>query len=333
MKTIRIGDQKVNIPERCDDLSEKDYIYMSRQIYRYVTGEIDSFDVKLYVLMNAINLKVMDRHRGMISYADLFRYLRVFLWSWLKKKMHLITKEGHKEICLAARNCFLRKEQREDYLCENLVGMCDEIKFLQGEKMDLSFTKNPIRKIKGIGTGKRFDIGVVLLTDLSAGEYADAMDLAIAWEETMDPKLLDMLVATLYYKRRKEDGMISISDNSRLQKRMSKIDIAVKYGVYLWFVSISSYFFKHPTYSLLYVSKPGETTEKIRLGMSEGIFRLSKAGYGSHSEIRNKNLVEFMDMQLAEMKSSIHDAIAAGVEQVKLAEQTGYSLTQIEMLS
>ena len=230
MKIIEIGGQKVNIPERCDDLSENDYVHLAKQIYRHVAGEIDSFDLKMLVLLNALNLRVVKKHVRQISYYDLFRYLLIYFWSYFRKILHQISKSSHKEICLAARECYFRKETREDYLCENLIALCDDLKFMQGEKLDLFFSKNPIKKIKGIGTGKRFDIGIALLTDFTAGEYADAMDIAIAWEQTKDPKLLDMLIALLYFTRKDnaDVDMINIIDNTRLQAKLTKVKFEVK---------------------------------------------------------------------------------------------------------
>jgi len=67
--------------------------------------------------------------------------------------------------------------------------------------------------------------------------------------------------------------------------------------------------------------------------MGEALIRLSKAGYGSITEMRNKNLIEYMDIQVAELQESIRGAIAAGIEPAKLAEKTGRTLSQIEQLS
>lgn len=331
MKNISIKGKTVSIPEVCDDFSEKSYIFFAEQLYRHINGEIDSFELRLLVVLNALNLRIKSSKK-ILSLSDVIKYLFTILLALFRKLFGRITKADYMKICFTARDAYCKPEIVEDYLCENLIGLSDEIKFLNEERLDLFFSRNPIKKLQGIGSGKRFDIGVALLSDITAGQYADAMDVAIAWNETKDPKLLDLLVALLY--SRQGTDVLTITENVKLQKRLEKLHFSVKYGIYLWFISISTYFNSHPLYSLLYVSNSiDDNAEKIRLGMNEGIFRLSKCGYGSHSEIRQKNLIEFMDMHLSEVKSSIASALSAGIEPDKLAEKTGYTLTQIDMLS
>ena len=328
MKKIIIDKQVVNIPQSWDELTADQYTFISNLIYSYSCEEIDIVQLQLFAVCKILNLQVKQKS----SKKSLSNYF-LFLISLIKMRFILLFKRVSRENYIkyrdAARECFMVYEEKNDLLEFNMIQIANEMSFLSAENFNITLSNNPIKEISGIGPGRKFNVGFVINTDLTAGEYADVMDMVIAWEETKQPEILNYITAMLYSKA---SSLRDVIDNEELIKNTGKQPFAIKYAVYLWFVSISNYFISHPVYSHLYLGKKAEG-EKITLGMGETLIRLSKAGYGTISEMRNKNLIEYMDIQVAELQESIRGALAAGIEPTKISEKTGRTLSQIELLS
>lgn len=329
MRKIYIEKQAINIPESWDELSHDQYVFIASLLYRHNIGEIDFTEVQLHSVCKILNLN-LKQGKEKISFARFINYLFA---SWkinCSRIYRRISREDYLAWRAAARECYLSKEVKEDLLAFNLVQIAKKLDFLQMDNFQISFLKNPVPRLPQIGVGKKFDIGILINTNITAGTYADAMDLVIAWEENKDPKdpVLNYIIGMLYTGL----PLKEILENTKLLNSLDKVEFSVKYAIYLWFVSISTYFLAHPVYSHLYKGKK-QDGDKIRLGMAESIIRLSKAGYGSIDNMKSMNLIAFMDIQIAELQESIRGALAAGIEPIKLAEKTGRTLTQIDQLS
>lgn len=327
MRELKIDKQIVKIPQSWDELTREQYIFLSGLMFKYSMQQIDFDALKIMFLCKILNLQIVEPKKR-LPLKVLLKYAWSVIGFKLSRIRYKISREDFIKFRTVAAEAFLSQDKEEDLLAFNLIQIANEITFLNTDAIEISLSKNPIPTIAGLGTGKKFSVGLIIDTDFTAGTYSDAMDLVIAWEETGDINILNYLVALLYTNQ----DVHSIINSKNTLTKVERLPSMLKYAVYQWFISISAYFFKHPVYMHLFVGKQSEG-EKIRLGMSETIIRLSKSGYGSIQEIRGKNLIEYMDLQIAELQESIRGALAAGMEPVKLAEKTGRTLTQIEQLS
>ena len=327
MRELNIAKTVVKIPQTWAELTQEQYVFLSGLLQKYSIHQIDFEVLKIMFVCKMLNLKIVVPKQR-VPLINILRYVWSLLCIKTSRIRHNIKREDYLKFRSIAAEAYLKVEEKEDLLAFNLLQLSKEITFLNSDSLDISFLKNPIPELPGIGTGKKFNIGLIIDTDLTAGTYSDAMDLVIAWEETGDQDILNYLVAILYT----DQDVHQVINNQSLIKKVSNLPLATKYAIYQWFISISSYFFKHPIYSHLYVGKKSEG-DRIQLGMSETIIRLAKIGYGTIEEIKRKKLDEYMDLQIAELQETIRGALAAGIEPVKLAEKTGRTLTQIEQLS
>ena len=327
MRKINIDKQVVTIPQSWDELTQEQFIFLAGLLFKYAQKEIDFDYLRLMFVCKVLNIQIVAKKKRVPV-----RNLLMYAWSLLRfkisKLIYKINRDDYIKFRETAKECYLQTEDSEDLLAFNLLQIAKEISFLNADTLDTSFSKNPVPEIKGIGSGKRFDIGLIINTDLTAGTYSDIMDLVIAWEETGNFEILNYVVAMLYTNAPIHQAI----KDKKLINKINSLPYSVRYAAYLWFISLSAYFYRHPVYSHLFAGKKAEG-DKIRLGMSEVIIRLSKAGYGTIEELRAKNLIEYMDIQVAELQETIRGALAAGVEPLKLAEKTGRTLTQIDQLS
>lgn len=322
MLILNIQGAKISLPQKWSELTEKQYIFVVEQLLLHLIGKIDPVELRLRVLMYITSYKDVSSLR-----MNKLKYLFNALPLKVKRKFNLLSANQFGTIIELLRDKYLAEDRGLiDY---NLIKLSECLDFLMDETLLPEFTSNPVKKIKGVGVGRFFNVGIINVTDLTAGNFANAMDIIDAYSESKEVSLLDWLIALTYGKSVTQFTEIS----QQKLNQISKIPFSVKYGVYLWYVSLSNYLSKHPVYSLLYNKQPASNDEKISLGMSEAISKLAQSGYGSNSELRQYDLIRFMDLQISDLKRNLKEAVSAGIELSKISESTGLSISQINMLT
>lgn len=328
MRQLVISNKKVNLPQSWDELSQEQYVYIAGLLWKYMAGELDLIKLQIFATLKILNMQVTPTKRDVISLSNYLAYLFEMFRMRISRIIRPVRKEDFIKFRQAAREYYLYRPPREDLLTYNVIQISKELTFLSDSMLDIVFTRNPIPVIKPVGQGKRFDIGLIISTDITAGTYADLMDLVVAWENSKQELLLDYMVLLLYSNLTMKEA----AQNKPILDKVKALDFDLKFAIYLWFVSITCYFAKHPVYHHLYIGKKSES-EKVSIGASESIIRLSKSGYGNIEMIRSKSVVDFFDIQFAELQESIRSAVSSGIEISKIAEKTGRTLSQIDQLS
>ena len=336
MKQVTLNKNMILLPECWNDLNADQYIYTVHSLLQLQEGKISLEEFRRKLLIYYTSYK--SSGKKYIKQGVKIRYILHLVLAWLKYRIWQLFKNinqnGFKSIMKSVRNRYkpeVQEENTREIIALNLIKLSEMITFPLVEKaINMQFTSNPLPMLKKIGVGKKFDIGVVPITNFTAGEFADAMDIAIGWRQTKSVDLLDILVAIIYPS---DTSHTLEKAKFHAEKIKAFCSYAQKYAVYIWFSSIAHYFSLHPYYSLLYAGKKEGVEEHIHLGTNEGIIHLSERGYGSHSEMRNKNLIEFMDIQLSDLKRNICNAIAIGTKPSDIADKTGLTVSQINMLT
>ncbi len=321
MLNLNIQGSKISIPQKWDELTRPQYLYVVDQLLLHFIGKVDKVELRLRVLMYITSYREVRKgtKNKIIFISKIFRFK-------LRRKLNLLSAEKYGKIVAALQDQYLVEDRGLiDY---NLIKLSECLDFLMEETLIPDFTYNPLKEIKGIGKGRFFNVDLINITDITAGNFADAIDIVSAYSYTKEEILLDWLIAITYGEKQYKFSEIKQSQLHRI----SKLPFAIKYGVYLWYISISQYLSKHPVYSLLYAKQIQNNDEKINLGIHEAILKLAQSGYGPGSEIKEYDLIRFMDLQISDVKRNLREAISAGVEISKIAEKTGYSISQINML-
>lgn len=221
---------------------------------------------------------------------------------------------------------------------ENLVRLSELITFPlrtghKGTEVNNLFRRNPLPEIRIRRTkykGKQFDIGIVLRTDITAREFADAFDAVRAFAETRSEECLNTLCAILYPALPDHTKNM----NSGHYREFYRVNYAIRYSILIWFTGIVQYFSEHPIYRILFSGdRQEEDTARISLGMGETIMHLSLSGFGAKTEMENISLVDYFDLQVKSVKKMIADARAQGAKTEDIAKHTRLSYNLIEQLS
>lgn len=227
--------------------------------------------------------------------------------------------------------------ERREIINSNLVILSEQIKFplretKNGWEVNNCFNRNPIPWIRPWlrkYTGKQFDIGIIIRTNITAREFADAFDIVKAFASTRSGECLNALCAILYPRYSQHSRNIS----SEHYKMFERVSYPVRYAVMIWFTGIVRYFAEHPIYRVLFSGSGEQNVEKISLGMSETIMHLSLVGFGTTAEMEQVSVVDYFDMQVKALKKMIADARGSGATLDDIAKATKLSYAVIEQLS
>ncbi|MDR2685068.1 MAG: hypothetical protein LBB53_06775 [Prevotellaceae bacterium] len=182
--------------------------------------------------------------------------------------------------------------------------------------LDYDFTENPFPNIAKYTP--TFTRNFTIDTNITARQFADCLDYLREFNNTEcdvnSPESLQQAHELRLHLLAKIAETLYKTDFETAKK----LPFEVLFAVQMWFVGISAFFHKHPTYSILF-QKTGENESentKISLGMSETLLHLQKEGYGNAPEM---NIVDFFNAQIKSLKDNIADAIAKGAKIADLA--------------
>jgi hypothetical protein len=292
-------------------------------LLEFMQGNISAQEVRLAYFLNVsnINPKAITKHNRERFNENLFRITRT---------MNFMFQYEYPAGALDEIEPELRKA-----LGKTLPGdLPDHIELQYVKKLkrqtlpDFVFAKNLLPEI-GID-GKKYPGYIfelhdeIIHTTLTAEQYVNANLLYGKYIGTRNTSYLDMLVATLYCPK----GADAIS----FAKIASKLDYVVKQAIFICFQSIQTFLATRTKYAMLWNRKPADKEDKFSLGLSDSIYSLSSAGYGSLTEVSKMPLTAFFDLLLKNIIDAVKTLRDMEVKKDEIAEKTGLSLAQINKI-
>lgn len=348
MKTIQVKKKKILIPDSWEDLSHREKLFVFRILIRVLHGDLkDMPHVGL--------LKLLVKFTG--YKPDSAQYLRWrsrsnYYWQalWIYAlNLPFWFRHGWKEYREYAR--MLTAVHRPDPEADanekeiidlGLIWLAEQINFvfrIDTETKKIyplyTFKKNPFPWIR-IGnktfSGKRFNIDVIVSTDITARCFVDALDILIAMDKTNSREAKDECInkiCTMLYPAIPDHNENLLSNHAA---HMRRVDPVLKFGIVYWFAGIVHLFREHEVYRILFerTETHEDHHEKISVGMNEIVLFLKKEGYGDPSDM---NLIDYFDAQVKSLKDYISRAIADGVKPGKIEQKTGIPMSTINKLS
>jgi hypothetical protein len=294
MITVQGVHRPIHLPESWEELSPRQYLFTISRLLLLMAREITPVDLRISLLLH-------------------YTRYRPQRWRILPEN-----------------------PERRERVNHNLVLLSELITFpLRGSEINTSFKRNPLPLVR-IGrqsyAGKRFDVGVVIRTDITARDFSDAFDLLKAYAASGREDCLDALCAILYPAI---PGNARANTLSGHERRLARLPLATRLAMLVWFTGVVNYFVEHPDYKLLFSGSGSgsDREDRVDLGLSESIMHLSLDGFGSFAEMERVTVVEFFDMQLKSLKKKIADAIAAGVKVHDIASRAKLPYSTINRLS
>jgi hypothetical protein len=164
-------------------------------------------------------------------------------------------------------------------------------------ELNLSFTKNlyPYFCLDN----KRYVGACDGLGDCSFYEFLIAHQCYLLWHQTRDVQYLDRLTAALYVQEvdNRRPAFDDYSYNIRC-KVFGKLDLIVKYGVYLWFESCMLHLMNHERYKVVFNrgTKKADADDDAGLGLSAVVYDFNERGLTNNLDhLYNCHDILYMD--------------------------------------
>ncbi|MDR1629924.1 MAG: hypothetical protein LBS36_06900 [Oscillospiraceae bacterium] len=315
--------KKYQYPNRWEELSPEQYLMLVLLMLEFMQGNISAQEVRLAYFLNVSNINpkaITKRNRERFN-ENIFRITRtlnfMFRYEYPDGSLDEITPE-------------LRKS-----LAKTLPGDLPEhvelqyVKKLKRQTLpDFVFAKNLLPEIEISGKkypGYIFELhDEIIHTTLAAEQYVNANLLYSKYIDTRKPSYLDTLVATLYCP--KEIDAIAFAEIAK------KLDNVAKQAVFICFQAIQTFLATRTKYAILWNRKPAGKEDKFSLGLSDSIYSLSSAGYGSLNEVSQMPLTAFFDLLLKNIIDAVKTLRDMEVKKDEIAQKTGLSLAQINKI-
>lgn len=328
MITVQGRYEEIHIPSSWDDLNRKQLRFTAEQLLSLTSGKITLQEFQIRLLLNYTGYRPDDHLRNTTKMVWFYlrllgamvRYMACGRGAWKVLKLWVaLNKPGD-------------DPDTRETINENLVYLSSLITFpVKDGNAYVQFLKNPIPAITIRGRryhGKRFDVGVVNLSDITAREFCDCVDLIKAFALSKNEMCLNQICAILYPRHKEFHANLM----SKHVAAISNVDYMTRYLVMLWFISVVTYFTEHPIYRVLFAGNKEADSDKISVGMYEGIMHLSLNGFGSKEELESVNVVEYFDLQVKVLKKIIGEMKGSGMKDTDIAKTTGLSLNTIDRL-
>jgi hypothetical protein len=315
--------KKYQYPNRWEELSPEQYLMLVLLMLEFMQGKLSAQEVRLAYFLNVSNVNpkaITKRNRERFN-ENIFRITRtlnfMFRYEYLAGALD--------EITPALREA----------LAKALPGdLPDHVELQYVKKLkrqilpDFIFAKNLLPEIKIAGEkypGYIFELhDEIIHTTLTAEQYVNTNLLYGKYLDTRNPSYLDTLVATLYCP--KETDVITFADTA------AKLDNAAKQAVFICFQAIQTFLATRTKYAMLWNRKPAGKNDKFSLGLSDSIYSLSSAGYGSLGEVSQMPLTAFFDLLLKNIIDAVKSLRDMKLKKDEIAEKTGLSLSQINKI-
>ena len=157
----------------------------------------------------------------------------------------------------------------------------------------------------------------ILKTDITTGEYFDALEFLRVLGKTGDLSYLVNIAGCLYRTDRTKYNTFDAQQRAVIFKPASP-----KYLKAVWFMLLSwqHYFIHHPVFGILFSRDEGNDN-KINIGSSSLIYGLSKEGYGSLNEVSLMHIDDFFAIQVKNIRDSVNSLRALKKNDAEIAKE------------
>ncbi len=306
MLEFRLNNNTYYIPDKWEELSEGQFLYLSELLLQYSLGNLSVTEVRAKFFLHLVNLNIEKLPKNDLLFENIYlisRQLTFFL------KIEYRDKKQFSFFSLETQK-FLKRCVPEDLFPSPEIEMASNMEY--NFVIDAVFSKNLLTHAGG-AVGYSFNVeGGFISTSLTAEDYVQAVALYGAYIESGNPIHLKMMAVVLY------PGGSSFTD-------------AEQNAVFLNFGAIQSFLY-NTKYGILWKRKSSNRNNKLTVGFMDSIYTLSSEGYGSHIEVKNYNLVTYLDLLLKLLINSVKTLHSYELPLPEIAEKTGLTVEQLNTI-
>lgn len=335
---IKIAHNKktVEIPNKWQELTPQQFVMVVKFALMAQVGEIDMLDLRRLVLRLLTGYKAPRRftfwkdkeniESNLFNLAMMLKFPMVPVYT--NPELLEVFSSDLREIL---KTSFPFDIYEVDY-CQQLEMVGDELKWKP--EINLDFGRNPLPVINARRKnyyGPTFAIveNGSFETDITTGEYFDAIDELQMYDSTKSEAYLNRFIATLYRPNR--ETAYSPAHTANLSAKLAGIDGDTKQALVLLWAWYSKVIQQHHLYSLFFSGGKSQNNGNP-LGLSATLFALSTDGYGSREEIRRWPVTEFFNSLYYRLSSTVDQLRRQGLDDIKISKELELDLETLSKI-
>lgn len=238
----------------------------------------------------------LPRHWGQLTEKQLIYFSRLLLAKVPEPELLARCFMKFSGLFLIQHNPKIVKERDRDVLCYEYTKKGEGKSLIDVDTFTdlvsrLDWMVEGVKIFHNIAQIKRYHGCNYKLFDITLEQYLIADNMYLAYAKTNDLQYLNRMVAVFYRKR--SDKWQEGEHLTAWAKRFAKVDMAVKYSVFLWFTGVKSWLIiKYPN---IFSGPGGEVsspTDSIMCILSA----LSEGDVTKNAEIKRTNVHEALDV-------------------------------------
>lgn len=306
MLDFELNDNTYSCPDSWEELSPEQYLFLSDLLLQYSIGKLSVSELRIQFFCYLMDIKFKRLPKTELAYENIYLLSRQLTFMF---KIEYENKDQFVFFDAETQEMFTR------FLPEDLYPS-PETEMAQRMKchfvIDATFSKNLLPEAGGVKGYAFAATNGFVATTLTAAQYVQATTLYGAYVESGSAEQLIMLAESLYPKGK------NFTD-------------AELHGILLNFQAIQSFLYQ-TKYGILWKRKGTSTKNKLSVGLADSIYTLSTEGYGSHNEVKNYNLITYLDLLLKQLIDSVKLLNSYELKLPEIAEKTGLSIEQINAI-
>lgn len=324
MLKLKFNKNKYEVPDKWEELSQKQFMEILEAIADLFAGKHTLFEFRILTVLIVMGIKprrIRSVERQNLMSENIYR-----ISAHLPFPLRVEYAAG-KTIDRLKKDL---RTQLSHFLPDELDPTIPEVRWAQKAKKQVVpnfiFSANLVPEIRLRRKklrGYKFNLdGKILTTTLSAQQYIEAQTAYNEYADSADRNMLLLLAGILYFPA-PYNGETALQ-NSKL---LAKLEPEILDAVFINFQGIQQFITQRTKYSLLFSGrKTKRKGSAMQPGLEAVVFSLIKSGVNAPEEM---NLVKFLELMYNDLVSSITSLHNQEVPLDKIAEQTGLTIAKI----
>lgn len=317
-----LGDRKHSIKDKWEELSPEEFIFLFELLQEYNQRELTVGDVRTQMALKLLNI---DRIR-VRTYEQESRFTEnvyriqsqltfIFRLEYEDKRFQALSPVFRRELSRREPDAF--SETPEERLAA---------RFKRHYEVDSVFCKNLMPQIAGIPGYRIENQSGILITDLTASRFCDAVTISDSFIRSGNPEQLNTLLSILYFQ-----GEYEPAAAHQRKSLFENVPVNMKQCVFFNFQSVLSFIYNRTKYKVLF-GRSEKKAGQYNGGLSTSLLAMGKK-FGGIKTVGDAGLIDFMEMMLDSLIEYVRELNAMDKSLVEIAKKTNLDTQTItEML-
>lgn len=311
MYEFYLNDKRHSMKDRWEELDAGEFLFLYELLQQYKEGEMSVGDVRTQMVLRLFRVgqvKIRTKEQESQFTENIYR---------LQSQLRFIFRLEYEDKRFAALSPAVKSilSRREPEATSPNAEERLACRFKRHYEVDSIFCRNLIPEVAGIPGYRLDNDSGILVSDLTASRFCDAVTISDAFIRSGSPQQLDTLVSILYF-----DGVYDSSIAHQRAKGFESVPKNVKECIFFNFQSILSFIYNRTKYRVLF-GRSDQKTSPYNGGLSASLLSMGKK-FGGVQAVGNAGLIDFLEMMLDSLVEYVRELNAMDKSLSEIAGKT-----------